>query len=398
MMQRILRRFLAAAMLLAVLCAPFLPARGALAEGSVPMGTDETFLAQCAKRTETASKFKKRKEQLTEELRSYYARYNELSDNVRFIRIPASTPQDVSAEALNDAHTFESAETMELAHWENLAIFAIARYVDKVSDPSDVFGLSAVTNANLREAFWDMIDIRTLVNGKELIVMMGERTLAEIERDCGLTNRQRRTMLTLMQPEYQRILYAILGEESYYALTAEEEARIRARLPETLDERRKRVVLYAYSLVDKVDYFWGGKYNERLGYSENWGLPATVVTEGSSTTGERHPYGLDCSGYITWVFINAFGDVKRATDIGNGSAAQWLHARPIEMEDLQPGDLVFRNAPEENIINHVGIVVDRAEDGAVRVAHCSPKVNTVAVVDVGQTDLVYARRPMIYEQ
>ena len=45
------------------------------------------------------------------------------------------------------------------------------------------------------------------------------------------------------------------------------------RLPDDLSMERRMVVTYALALVDKVDYFWGGK-SLVLGWDDRWGEPA----------------------------------------------------------------------------------------------------------------------------
>lgn len=70
------------------------------------------------------------------------------------------------------------------------------------------------------------------------------------------------------------------------------------RLPDDLSMERRMVVTYALALVDKVDYFWGGK-SLVLGWDDQWGELTEVTAEGSETTGMEQPYGLDCSGCAT---------------------------------------------------------------------------------------------------
>ena len=70
------------------------------------------------------------------------------------------------------------------------------------------------------------------------------------------------------------------------------------RLPDDLSMERRMVATYALALVDKVDYFWGGK-SLVLGWDDRWGELTEVTAEGSETTGTEQPYGLDCSGCAT---------------------------------------------------------------------------------------------------
>ena len=78
------------------------------------------------------------------------------------------------------------------------------------------------------------------------------------------------------------------------------------RLPDDLSMERRMVVTYALALVDKVDYFWGGK-SLVLGWDDRWGELTEVTAEGSDSAGTEQPYGLDCSGFVDWAFYNASG-------------------------------------------------------------------------------------------
>lgn len=53
---------------------------------------------------------------------------------------------------------------------------------------------------------------------------------------------------------------------------------------------------------------FGGKYN-RLGWNNVWGNGNDV--ENGEKVKVSKDYGLDCSGFVSWVFINAIGDPGR---------------------------------------------------------------------------------------
>ena len=92
------------------------------------------------------------------------------------------------------------------------------------------------------------------------------------------------------------------------------------RLPDDLTMERRMVVTYALALVDKVDYFWGGK-SLVLGWDDRWGELTEVTAEGSDSTGTEQPYGLDCSGFVDWAFYNASGG-RYIIGQGGGAARQ----------------------------------------------------------------------------
>ena len=136
------------------------------------------------------------------------------------------------------------------------------------------------------------------------------------------------------------------------------------RLPEDLSVERRMVGTYALALVNRVDYFWGGK-SLVLGWDDRWGEMMEVTAEGDDTTGTERPYGLDCSGFVDWAFCNASG----GSDVpgqGGGAAAQHGQCADIPWEEVQPGDLVFY--PEDD---HVGIAAGRDGQGRLLVVHCA---------------------------
>ncbi len=68
------------------------------------------------------------------------------------------------------------------------------------------------------------------------------------------------------------------------------------------DPMRRAVVRAALSLVGKVSYFWGGK-NKEIAPDPAWGELRLVESPGSETTGTMQPWGLDCSGFTSWCFM-----------------------------------------------------------------------------------------------
>ena len=159
------------------------------------------------------------------------------------------------------------------------------------------------------------------------------------------------------------------------------------RLPDDLSMERRRVVTYALALVDKVDYFWGGK-SLVLGWDDRWGELTEVTAEGSDTTGTEQPYGLDCSGFVDWAFYNASGGEYV---IGQGGGAMEQHADcvDIEWDEVQPGDLLFY--PEDE---HVGIAAGRDWLGRLLVVHCASGTGGVAISH--RTGFETAARPVWY--
>ena len=183
------------------------------------------------------------------------------------------------------------------------------------------------------------------------------KTVEEMAEQYSFSIWQKNLLADLMEPEYQEMLVALAG--SYGDVSVPDSEGILDGLPADLDAGRKNVVLTAYSLVGKVGYFWGGKSYVK-GWDNRWGTPTRVTAAGSESTGTIRPYGLDCSGYVGWVFYNALD--YRCTQ---GAASQYREwCTKIGWEQLQPGDLVFYAD-----LSHVGIVVQYA-GGVLTIAQC----------------------------
>lgn len=135
------------------------------------------------------------------------------------------------------------------------------------------------------------------------------------------------------------------------------------RVPEG---KRQAVVDAALELVGEVPYFWGGK--SPPGWNEDWGLPRLVTSPGSTTTGSLRPYGLDCSGFVAWVYETA--EVSDALQ-GGGTAYQWGVTDPVGSGEPLPGDLAFKQEPHEKGVNHVGIYLGQSPEGDPIYIHCS---------------------------
>lgn len=174
--------------------------------------------------------------------------------------------------------------------------------------------------------------------------------------------------------------------DSYTMEPTGEAMEVWERLPDDLSMERRMVVTYALALVDKVDYFWGGK-SLVLGWDDRWGELTEVTAEGSDTTGTEQPYGLDCSGFVDWVFYNASGGYIIGQ--GGGVAAQHANCSDIAWDEVQPGDLLFY--PEDE---HVGIAAGRDWLGRLLVVHCASGTGGVAISH--RTGFETAARPVWY--
>ena len=119
----------------------------------------------------------------------------------------------------------------------------------------------------------------------------------------------------------------------------------------TVKATRSELVAKAMTLVDRVPYFWGGKYPQK-GENPAWGTDKKVTASGSRTTGKTIKYGLDCSGFLEWVFYQFGYDGF----IGKNSLGQINSIKAISKSELKPGDIGWQSG-------HIGIYVGNDYSG-----------------------------------
>ena len=302
-------------------------------------------------------------------------------------------------EALQTADDYDSISvTGQPADWiEVLAVFAVKVAGSNDVDAADVATMDADRIARLKAVFWDMTTIAHRIEvihhpgsgegddgwtEKNLYITVTAKTAEEMKTEYHFNRNQIAALDELLE---QRDLLRELIEDAY-SVSGDTAALIRS-LPEDLSPEREAVVRTACSLVGKVNYFWGGK-SLVIGWDARWGELRQVTAAGSSTTGTYRPYGLDCSGFVDWVFYNA---TNGSYIIGRGGGATMQHSycTDISWEDARPGDLVFY--PDNS---HVGIVGGRDANGELLIIHCASGYNNVVIT--GKEGFTSVGRPQYY--
>ena len=152
------------------------------------------------------------------------------------------------------------------------------------------------------------------------IITIDSLTAEDIGEIYGFDAVQNQMIAEMRQSGYG-VLMASSNVKTF--LTREEINAIQSYIPEGVTIERERVVEAAESLVGKVNYFWGGK-SLVMGWDERFGRDMEVTSPGSSSTGSIRPFGLDCSGFVTWVFVNVGLPAETIeSTIGHGTTAQW---------------------------------------------------------------------------
>ena len=301
-------------------------------------------------------------------------------------------------ETLQTADDYDSISvTGQPADWiEVLAVFAVKVAGSNDADAADVATMDADRIARLKAVFWDMTTIAHRIEvihhpgsgdddgwtERNLYITITAKTAEEMKTEYHFNRNQIAALDELLE---QRDLLLELIED-VYSVSGDTASLIRG-LPEDLSPEREAVVRTACSLVGKVNYFWGGK-SLVIGWDARWGELRQVTAAGSSTTGTYRPYGLDCSGFVDWVFYNA---TNGSYIIGRGGGATMQHSycTDISWEDARPGDLVFY--PDNS---HVGIVGGRDANGELLIIHCASGYNNVVIT--GKEGFTSVGRPQYY--
>ena len=273
----------------------------------------------------------------------------------------------------------------QLPDWrEVLAVFAVRTTL--AEDGVDVLTLDPDRVERLKEVFWDMTAITAQTGetdaGTVLYLTVEAKTADEMRERYSFTDEQNSTLDELLAET--ELLDGLITDLSVSQADA---AALVEALPEDLAPVRRAVVETACSLVGKVNYWWGGK-SLTLGWDSRWGSLRKVTADGSVTSGQYRPYGLDCSGFVDWVFYNATGG-GYVIGHGGGATAQHSYCEPIDWSQAQPGDLVFY--PEDS---HVGIVGGWDEDGQLLIIHCASGYNNTVIT--GLEGFTSIGRPVYY--
>ena len=153
-----------------------------------------------------------------------------------------------------------------------------------------------------------------------------------------------------------------------------------AELPAGLSQERQDIIRFALNSVGKVPYYWGGKPSSS-GYEKNrFGLLTTPDYKG------RVLKGLDCSGWINWVFWSVTGERLPY----ESTAGLAVLGRKVSRKDLQPGDIILRTGTEAHVIMFLGWTAD----GRIQCIHESSGSTNNVTVGVRDANWPYYSNPI----
>ena len=314
------------------------------------------------------------------------------NDSIPISAIVAECNMELSNK-LDDIENAAAADRSEIigeqANWD-LVLAVFATKVAGVEDDTveDVVVITEDKKQKLKNVFWDMHEItsrtETVASGdtneKVVYITITAKTKEDMISQYNFTRKQQEALDTLL--EQDEVLISAAQSLAVSDATAQD---ILKNLPDSLSAERKKVIKAACSLVGKVNYFWGGK-SSAIGWDSEWGKLKTVSAEGSKTTGTKRPFGLDCSGFVTWSFINSGFN---ASSIGHGTKGQIAKCSRISWGSAQAGDLAFYGD-----LSHVGIVAGKDAAGNILVIHCSSGNNNVVITT--NSGFGFAARPRCY--
>lgn len=273
-------------------------------------------------------------------------------------------------------------EVSEKVFLEDMADILAAFTVRIGWDRPDQEPLDQASRLLLRRVFWDMICLYPVLD--------------EDYNEYGELERVLRFHISVKSAEQIGWQYFLKEEERQRAIELSKDESVLAlcfpqpRTEELLEEYgvvlpadlmplRGKIAETALSLVGRVQYFWGGKPG-LVGWDNRWGAPAVVKVGEGDAVGSVGAWGLDCSGFVGWVFGTAVDDLDAALAVGYGTANQWANTVEIPMQEMQTGDLVWMamGSAEDT---HVGILIGFTPEGKAVVCHCNTGGVAIDVLD-----------------
>ena len=138
-------------------------------------------------------------------------------------------------------------------------------------------------------------------------------------------------------------------------------------LPDELSAERKSLIAFALDSVGKVPYYYGGK-PACPGFGGNNFFSLT-----SPDTMGRTLKGLDCSGWINWVYWSVLG--FPITSAGTSSLAE--SGRAVTKEELKPGDIAVISGDDAHVVMFLGW--DEATGDMICIHESAGNTNNVTV-------------------
>lgn len=171
-----------------------------------------------------------------------------------------------------------------------------------------------------------------------------------------------------------------IGTYAANPLSASEINTYLSMLPADTSPKRRKVVQEALLSIGCIPYYWGGKPSGP-GYEMN-GFGRIVSPDEDG----RILRGLDCSGWINWVYWTALGSNLPA----QSTSGLMSCGRGIAKKDLKAGDILIR-AGSERSVAHVYLFLAWAENGSMYLIHETTGNANNVTINTFDLDLPYYR-------
>ncbi len=137
-------------------------------------------------------------------------------------------------------------------------------------------------------------------------------------------------------------------------------------LPDDISAERRAVISCALNSAGRIPYYYGGKARHP-GYAGN-GFNSVTSPDHNG----RIFSGLDCSGWVNWVYRTALGQ-----DFSAQGTYNLVHSgRSISRNELKPGDLLIRLGTDSHVVMFLGWNMDGS---MIAIHESAGKVNNVTV-------------------
>ena len=188
--------------------------------------------------------------------------------------------------------------------------------------------------------------------------------------DCTITNKSTDDMTIVPIPS---VSFKCNTNVDYY------NAQLANRVSEAGIKTRAGVVAAANYLATelgyRIEYWWAGKYN-KVGLNSEWGCDKKIwASDGSGkyAQGNVLPYGMDCTGFVKWAFIQAGFD-ESLIPKSYMASENYGNSRPRNVKFSENSDLI-NNLQIGDLLkgpNHYALVVG-VDDTRIKIAQLTPR-------------------------
>lgn len=207
----------------------------------------------------------------------------------------------------------------------------------------------------------------------DLTVPEGFREITGIfDREGGFTNPK---MIDWCDHLYEQDWYDLYGINPYgdgvslstgAGSLSEEQIKEMVASIGGVSATRQEIISFALDQVGRIPYYWGGKARN-AGFAGN-GFGTLVKPDYKG----RNKKGLDCSGFVSWVYWSVVSSESASCPVGQSTATfpGSLGLTRISAGELKPGDIGLE-APPGAGSNHIGFFVGYDESGRAKWVHCT---------------------------